>query len=50
VVAHLRETRDPLKILAAKLSPEERATIQAEVEALVNAAFQRALDDPYPVL
>lgn len=50
VVAHLRETRDPLKILAEKLPPKACNAIQDEVETLVSAAFQQALDDPYPVL
>ena len=50
VVAHLRETRDPLKIQATKLPPEERAAIQAEAESLVAAAFQQALTDPDPTL
>jgi len=50
VVAHLRETRDPLKIHAERLSLDERSAIQTEVENLVTAAFQQALEDPYPVL
>jgi TPP-dependent pyruvate/acetoin dehydrogenase alpha subunit len=49
VVAHLRETRDPLRILATRLSPDACAAIQAETEALVSAAFQQALKDPYPI-
>ena len=48
VVAHLRETRDPLKIQARRLPPRERERIEAEVDARVRAAFQQALDDPYP--
>ncbi|MFN2152837.1 MAG: thiamine pyrophosphate-dependent dehydrogenase E1 component subunit alpha [Anaerolineales bacterium] len=50
VVAHLRETRDPLKIQAERLSQDERAAIQVEVTTLVAVAFQQALKDPYPVL
>jgi TPP-dependent pyruvate/acetoin dehydrogenase alpha subunit len=50
LVAHLQETRDPLKIQAAKLSPIECATIQSESESLVKVAFQQALDDPDPIL
>ncbi len=50
VIARLRETRDPLKIHAAKLSPEERAAIDREVESRVSMAFQQALSDPYPKL
>ena len=48
VVAHLRETRDPLKIQAERLSPEARERIETEVESLVSTAFRQALDDPYP--
>jgi TPP-dependent pyruvate/acetoin dehydrogenase alpha subunit len=48
VVAHLRETRDPLKIQAERLSPEARERIETEVESLVSIAFRQALDDPYP--
>jgi acetoin:2,6-dichlorophenolindophenol oxidoreductase subunit alpha len=50
VVAHLRETRDPLKIQAERLSQDERDAIQVEVTTLVAVAFQQALKDPYPVL
>ncbi len=48
VVAHLRETRDPLKIQAGHLLPEVRQRIEAEVESLVSTAFRQALEDPYP--
>ncbi len=48
VVARLWETRDPLQIHAARLSPEERVSIEREVESLISKAFQQALNDPYP--
>ena len=48
VVAHLWETRDPLKIHAARLSPDERASIEKEVESQISKAFHQALNDPYP--
>lgn len=48
VIAQLRENRDPLKIQAKRLSAEERASIEAEVETQVSAAFRQALEDPYP--
>ncbi len=48
VVAHLRETRDPLKIHAERLSSDERASIEREVESQIAAAFHQALNDPYP--
>ena len=47
-VAHLRETRDPLKIQALRLSADQRATIDSEIESQVMAAFQQAFADPYP--
>jgi len=47
-VEHLRDTRDPLKILAARLSPEERASIESEIKDQVGSAFQQALNDPDP--
>ncbi|HBX70070.1 MAG TPA: pyruvate dehydrogenase [Chloroflexi bacterium] len=50
VIAQLWETRDPLKIQAARLSPDERVTIDSEVESQVAAAFRQAFDDPYPSL
>jgi len=48
VVAQLRENRDPLKIQAKRLSPEDQVSIETEVATQVRAAFHQALDDPYP--
>ena len=48
VVAHLRATRDPLKIHAARLPHERRAQIQTAIQSRVHAAFQQALADPLP--
>jgi len=49
-VARLRQLRDPVSIQAARLSPAERQGAEAEVNRLVGAAFQQALQDPFPVL
>jgi TPP-dependent pyruvate/acetoin dehydrogenase alpha subunit len=48
LVAHLRDRRDPLRIHAARLSPDEQVDIKNEIKAQVAAAFQQALDDPVP--
>lgn len=48
VVAQLRENRDPLKIQAKRLSPEDQVAIETEVATQVTAAFRQAVDDPYP--
>ncbi len=50
VVAHLMKTRDPLKIHAARLSSDERSTIEKEVKYRVNHAFSQAMNDPFPHL
>lgn len=47
-VVALRQTRDPLAIHAPRLSVTTRAGIETEVNTLLAAAFQQALDDPYP--
>jgi len=49
-VAILQDTRDPIKIHAARLSSEERVRIEGEVGAQVGAAFQQALNDPNPII
>jgi 2-oxoisovalerate dehydrogenase E1 component len=50
VVAKLKESRDPLKIHALRLTPEVRDSIENEVDARVAEAYQQALDDPLPEL
>jgi TPP-dependent pyruvate/acetoin dehydrogenase alpha subunit len=42
-VAALRQQRDPLAIHAARLTPAERAAIEAEINAYLDAAFRGAL-------
>ena len=45
-VARLRQTRDPVRIHAARLDPHTRARIESEVEAEIATAFQQAHHDP----
>ncbi len=45
-IAHLRETRDPVAIQGARLSPETRRYIEREINEQIQDAFQQALDDP----
>jgi len=47
-IAGLRQERDPLLIHGARLGPDDRLAIDAEVEAAVSQAFQQALADPSP--
>jgi TPP-dependent pyruvate/acetoin dehydrogenase alpha subunit len=49
-LARLRREHDPLTIHADRLEPTERLRIEAEVDAEIQAAFQQALEDPYPTL
>ncbi|MFH2104094.1 MAG: thiamine pyrophosphate-dependent dehydrogenase E1 component subunit alpha [Chloroflexota bacterium] len=48
-VARQREY-DPLLVHAARLELAQRERIEAEVSAIVAAAFARAAEDPFPVL
>lgn len=43
----LRQQRDPLRIQAARLSPQQQLAIESEVTAEIEAAFQQALKDPF---
>ena len=47
-VERLRQERDPLHILAARLDPTDCAAMEAEVEAEITAAFTQAVADPLP--
>lgn len=49
-IARLRAEHDPLLIHASRLSPTERAEIESQVRQQIEAAFQRALQDPFPSL
>jgi TPP-dependent pyruvate/acetoin dehydrogenase alpha subunit len=45
-IQRLKETRDPLTILADALAPVDVAAIHQEVETEVRLAFEQALADP----
>jgi acetoin:2,6-dichlorophenolindophenol oxidoreductase subunit alpha len=49
-VAKMRQQRDPLQIHGARLAPEQRLAIQAEIDAAISQAYQQALADPLPGL
>jgi TPP-dependent pyruvate/acetoin dehydrogenase alpha subunit len=49
-IERLRLERDPLKIQATRLHPQDRVAVEGEIEAEVSAAFQQALGDPWPDL
>ena len=49
-VAKFREERDPLKVVEARLPSQERERIAAEVETLLQNAYNQALHDPFPEL
>lgn len=49
-IAFIRENRDPLKIHARRLAPDEREAIEAEEWELIEQAFRLALEDEYPVV
>jgi len=46
-IARLRQSRDPLTLHAARLSPAEKEAIEAQVEDEIQRAYQQALADPY---
>jgi TPP-dependent pyruvate/acetoin dehydrogenase alpha subunit len=46
----LRKERDPLTIQAACLRLHDRVAVEGEIEAEVSAAFQQAMNDPWPDL
>jgi acetoin:2,6-dichlorophenolindophenol oxidoreductase subunit alpha len=47
-VERMRQERDPLAIQARRLEAGERKTIEAQVDAEIQQAFQLALADPFP--
>jgi TPP-dependent pyruvate/acetoin dehydrogenase alpha subunit len=49
-IARARSERDPLTIQASHLSPDSLAAIEAEVNAEIAQAFQKAAQDPFPNL
>jgi TPP-dependent pyruvate/acetoin dehydrogenase alpha subunit len=50
LIDQIRQERDPLRIQAARLNPEQRTRIEAQVNAEIQAAFSQALGDPWPFL
>jgi len=49
-VAWLRQERDPLPILASRLTAEARCQVESQVEMEITQAFENALADPKPSL
>ncbi len=49
-VARMQAEHDPLRLHAPRLDPEVRRTVEQSVQAQIEAAFQQALQDPYPTL
>lgn len=47
-VERLRAERDPLKIQASRMIPQECFAIEGEVNACLAEAFQQAMEDPSP--
>lgn len=49
-IARARSERDPLRLQADHLNPEDREAIEAAVNAEIAQAFQKASQDPFPGL
>lgn len=49
-IAKTRAEFDPLAIHAPRLDPAARASVEAEADAVIDDAFERAMKDPFPVL
>ena len=47
-VARLRAENDPIVIHGVRLSPEQRSSIESEINDQIQKAYQKALDDPSP--
>ncbi|MCC7129332.1 MAG: hypothetical protein B6D39_07065 [Anaerolineae bacterium UTCFX2] len=47
-LAEMRCRRDPVTIQASRLEPSARLKIERETQAVIHAAFQAALEDPFP--
>jgi TPP-dependent pyruvate/acetoin dehydrogenase alpha subunit len=50
ILAALRQSRDPLRIQGARLEPDHRLALEAQVDAEIEAAYREALADPFPTL
>jgi len=47
-IARLRQQRDPVSIQAARLTLEQRQSIESEVDRQIEVAFHQAKQDPFP--
>jgi TPP-dependent pyruvate/acetoin dehydrogenase alpha subunit len=50
LLARLRAERDPLVIHGSRLKTAERTEIEHDINRWIEAAYQQALQDPFPVL
>jgi TPP-dependent pyruvate/acetoin dehydrogenase alpha subunit len=49
-INRMRQEHDPIKIHGSRLDPDARGKIEADVEAEVERAFQKAISDPLPTI
>jgi TPP-dependent pyruvate/acetoin dehydrogenase alpha subunit len=49
-IAKIRVEHDPLTIHAPRIDSVARASVEAEIDALIDDAFTRAANDPFPTL
>lgn len=49
-IAKIRAEHDPLTIHAPRIDSVARASVEAEIDALIDDAFTRAANDPFPTL
>ncbi|HLA98683.1 MAG TPA: thiamine pyrophosphate-dependent dehydrogenase E1 component subunit alpha [Anaerolineales bacterium] len=47
-IVHMKQTRDPLKVHSGRLHPAERAVLDRQIDEQIAAAFQAALEEPFP--
>ena len=47
-IVHMKQTRDPLKVHGGRLHPAERAVLDRQIDEQIAAAFQAALEEPFP--
>jgi TPP-dependent pyruvate/acetoin dehydrogenase alpha subunit len=49
-IRRIQQDRDPIKIQSARLDTKVRAEIEIQVEAEISQAFERALQDSFPLI
>ncbi len=49
LVADMRSKYDPIQIQASRLDAKERGEVESQVDAEIAAAFEKAVNDPFPV-